>query len=181
MNADLKMQLQSSEMSPKHCQAKAKEDRLIFPLDLSEWMAKESILETITALIETFNWGNPELIKYLQSHSNYRPKMLLRLLCFAYATGVFAAKEIESSSFSDPFLRSTCESDPPQARDISRFRRNNRGLLKWLLAQLLKEVLKQKFALGERILPAGLRRFLMEAAVERLDLARHLDGVGDEG
>lgn len=182
MNAELTVKRPRSRapVTINRAQALEEDDRLLFPLDLSEWMPTERILEIITALIEELNWHNPELVKYLRAHPKYRPKMLLRLLCFAYTTGTVAAEEIESNCFTDPFLRCICENDPPESKEISRFRRNNRGLLKWVLAQLLKEVLRQKFALREKVFPAGLRQFLFEAAVERLDLARHLDGVGDE-
>jgi len=155
-------------------------DRLKLPLDLSEWVEKETLLEWIVEQIERLNWANPELVKFLGAHPEYRPKMLLRLLTFSYATGVFASEDIEDNCFSEVFWRFICEKDPPLTRDISRFRRENRGLLKWLLAELLKQVLKKKFNLGNTLFPAGLRRFLENVALERLDLARHLDRAGQE-
>jgi len=181
MNAELEIEAGARSrtgMTPSP--APEKEDKVIFPLDLGEWMPKESLLESIAAIVEELSWANPELVAYLKAHPEYRPKMLLRLLAFAYATGIFEAEEIESSCFSDPFLRYICEGEPLRAKQISRFRRDNRFLLKWVLAQLFKEVLKKKFALGNTLFPAGLRRFLVETAVERLDLARHLDRAGHE-
>jgi transposase len=156
------------------------DDRLVFPLDLSELMPKENLLETIAALVEEFNWDTPELVRYLKTHPEYQPKRMLCLLAFAYATGIYAAEELESGCFSDPFLRYICEGEPPRAREISRFRRANRYLLKWIIAQLFREALKKKFDLGNTLFPAGLRRFLVESAVERLDLARHLDRAGHD-
>jgi transposase len=161
-------------------QPEQREDRLTLPHDLSEWVEKETLLEWTVGQIEILNWENPQLVKYLETHPQYRPKTLLRLLSFCYATGVFAAEDIEANCFSDVFCRFICESDPPLAREISRFRRENRGLLKWLLAELLKQVLKKKFNLGNTLFPAGLRRFVENVALERLDLARHLDRAGHE-
>jgi transposase len=153
---------------------------LVIPLNLGEWMAPERLLESITASVEELNWSNPGLGAYLETHPEYRPKMLFRLLAFAYATGIFDAEEIESNCFADPFFRYICEGEPPRPRDISRFRRENRFLLKWVLTQVLIEALKKKFNLGNTPFPAGLRRFLVAAVVERLDLARHLDRAGYE-
>lgn len=152
-----------------------RDEEFNFPLDLSEWVEKETLLEWIVEDIEAFNWDDPELRKYLQAHPAYRPKMLLRLLTFAYATGVFEAQEIEARGFGDVFFRLICEADPPSKKQMTRFRREQRGLLKLLLSELFKKVLKRKFSLGNVLLPAGLRRLLAETAGERLDLARHLD------
>jgi hypothetical protein len=154
------------------------DDRLVFPIDLSEWLPRESLMESIVAFVEEMNWSNPELIAYLAAHPDYHPKMLLRLMSFAYATGRFDGEEIETCCFSDPFFRYLCEGAPPRSSQISRFRRANRFLLKSILAQVFREALKKKYNLGNVLLPAGLRRFLAETAGERLDLARHLDRGG---
>ena len=53
------------------------------------------------------------------------------------------------------------------------FRRDCRGLLKWALVQLFKRALRAR--LGDFMLPAGLKRRLVDAAVMRLDLARQMD------
>jgi transposase len=180
MNAVLNMEEAMTEEKPTTKPEGENDDRLVFPHDLSDWLPQENLLEAITAIIEEMNWENPELVAYLKKHPNYRPKMLLRLLSFAYATGKFDADEIESNCYADPFMRYICEGEPPRAVEFARFRRANRFLLKTVLAYLFKEALKRKFKLGNTLLPAGLRRFLVVTAEERLDLARHLDRGGRE-
>ncbi len=157
-----------------------REDRLIFPFDLREWAPTEILSRCIREKIETLNWGNPELIAYLSRHPKYRPKELLTLLSWAYSTGVFESQVIEQNCFSDAGYRSICVDFTPTAAQLSRFRRENRGLLKWIMAEILKEALKEKYSLGNTLLPAGLRRFLVNTAVERLDLARHMDCAGHD-
>ena len=63
---------------------------------------------------------------------------------------------------------------PEAAAGIERSPKN-RGLLKWLLTEMLKRALRARFGLGDGLLPAGLRRFLVETADVRLDIARHVD------
>jgi hypothetical protein len=41
--------------------------------------------------------------------------------------------------------------------------------------ELFKRVLREKFELGDTLLPAGLRRYLVDAATARLDVARDID------
>jgi transposase len=180
MNAVLNIEEEMIEEKPTPKPESEADDRLVFPHDLSEWLPQENLLEAITAIVEEMNWENPELTAYLKKHPNYRPKMLLRLLSFAYATGKFDTEEIESNCYADPFMRYICEGEAPRAVEISKFRRANRFLLKTVLAFCFKEALKKKFKLGNTLLPAGLRRFLVQTAEERLDLARHLDRGGRE-
>jgi transposase len=180
MNAVLNMEEEMIKEMPTPKPESEKEDRLVFPLDLSDWLPQEQLLEAITAVVEEMNWENPELTAYLKKHPNYRPKTLLRLLSFAYAIGKFDAEEIESDCYADPFMRYICEGEPPRAVVFAKFRRANRFLLKTVLAYCFKEALKKKFKLGNTLLPSGLRRFLVETAEERLDLARHLDRGGRE-
>ena len=150
-------------------------DRIGWPWDLREWAAQDRLLEWAKAEIETLDWQNAKLVAYLHAHPEYRPKMLLTLLTYAYVTGVYAAEDITDQCYSEETLRRICEQYPPTTPSVMNFRRENRGLLKWCLAQVLKRALRENFALGDSLLPAGLRKYIADAALTRLDLARHLD------
>ena len=62
----------------------------------------------------------------------------------------------------------------PTTRELGRFRKENRGLLKWCLAQVFKRALRTRYDLGEFI-PSGVRQYLLRDASDRLDIARHMD------
>ncbi len=156
-------------------------DRLVIPLDLTEWVRKEVLSRWLVQKIDALNWTNPELVEYLKRHPEYRPQGLLTVLTLAYATGVYASEDIEALCFKEEPFRSVAGKDIPTIPQIRRFRRENRGLLKWLLAETLKKALREKYALGDTLLPPGLRRYLQELAVERLNLARHMDHSSSEG
>jgi len=75
-------------------------------------------------------------------------------------------------------FRSICSRQAPSSdKALIRFRRENRGLLKWSLTQLFKRALKAR--LGELRLPAGLKGRLLDAAVTRLGMARQMDRGSD--
>lgn len=160
--------------------ATEEDDRLIIPLDLTEWAAQDVLFKWLNEKIESLNWSNSELADYLARHPQYRPKELLTVLCLAYATGVYASDDIEAKCYRDEPFRSLVGQDIPTIPQIRRFRRENRGLLKWLMTELLRQALKEKYSLGEQLLPPGLRRYLQEVAGERLDLARHMDRANSE-
>jgi hypothetical protein len=148
---------------------------LKIPLDLSEWCAKQTLLAWIEEELQTLDWSNPELVAYLRLHPAYQPRMLLSVLTLAYATSVFESDEIVRLCYEDDTFRGLFSGPTPSPAELGRFRRENRGLLKHLLTQTFRRAVRQKFELGEALLPAGLRQFLTEIATVRLDIARHVD------
>lgn len=151
------------------------QEKLVFPWDLTEWVEKEQLLQWIEQEIGGLDWSNPELLNYLKAHPEYQPKLMLCLLTYAYATGVYESAEIVRNCYEDWAFRTLSEGHVPTTNAIGRFRRENRGLLKWALEQLLKNALRAKYSLGNMLLPSGLRRHVMDLTVERLNMARHLD------
>jgi hypothetical protein len=100
---------------------------------------------------------------------------LFSLLAYAYCTGVYESREISHLCSTDSVLRAICGEHLPSTRLLERFRRENRGVLKWLLVQILKRALRAKHNLNTSMLPSGLKQHLVNLATERLDLARHMD------
>ena len=156
-------------------QSETGEEKLQIPLDLSEWCERKSLLTWIQEEVETLDWSNPELTAYLRLHPTYQPKAMLSLLTLAYATGTFESEEIVRLCHGDETFRGLAQGSDLSPSELGRFRRENRGLLKWGLNEILKRALREKFALGNDLLPAGLRHLLTETASVRLDIARHVD------
>ena len=150
-------------------------EKLEIPLDLSEWCPRETLLAWVKQEAGALDWDNPELVAYLDGHPSYQPKAWLCLLTLGYACGNFESEEIVRLCYADEMFRSLCPGPFPSPPELGRFRRENRGLLKWLLTEVMKRALRAKFALGDGMLPAGLRRFLIQTADVRLDIARHVD------
>lgn len=151
-------------------------DTLQLPWDLTDWISRDQIAAWLRDDIASLNWSNPELIAYLKAHPNYHPKMMLNVLTFAYTTGTLESEEILRRCDTDPLFRQFCtEAVPESISAIRKFRRDNRALLKWSLMQVLKRALLAHFQVEPLPFPAGLKRFLLDNALSRLELARHLD------
>ena len=150
-------------------------DQLGLPWDLREWFGEFTLLRWIEEDVETLEWDNTNLLQFLRAHPEFRPKPLLVLLTYAYATATYSAEDIACECDTDGLLRGVCAGFAPSKKEILAFRRENRGLLKWFLTQLFKRALREKFELRDALLPGGLKRRLEEAAITRIDLARHLD------
>src|SRR6266581_7503380 len=95
-------------------------DQLQVPLDLSEWCPKPALLAWIDEELATLDWANPDLVAYLRAHPDFQPRTLLRLLGFAYATGIFESEEIVRLSYADANFRALCNGAVPSARELGR-------------------------------------------------------------
>ena len=158
---------------------RALQDEPLVPSDLRIWYEPAQIQEWIEDEINTLDWQNAQLVEYMSAHPSYQPKGMLCALTYAYATGRYDSEEIlrELRAETKGAEASALElfSD---AHAVSRFRRENRGLLKWALVQVFKRAVRARH--GDFILPVGLKRLLLQTAVGRLDLARQIDS-GQEG
>jgi hypothetical protein len=154
------------------------EERLSVPWNITEWVNGETIRGWVEEEIAALDWSNPELLKFLGENANFRPRVLLTILSYAYSIGNYESEEISQLCAADGTLRSICGQPVPSTRALERFRRDNRGLLKWVLVQILKRALRAKYGLNPTVMPAGLKNHLVELATERLDVARHMDRAG---
>jgi hypothetical protein len=153
------------------------EEQFNLPANLTEWADPSTVTRWVEEEVGNLDWDNPEVTGYLQHHPDYQPKRLMSLLCYAYATEVFGSDEIVRLCYEDAIYRGLCQGRAPQKRELIRFRRENRGLLRGVLAYVFIRAVRERFDLGTTLIPPGLKRLLLDNAVERLDTARHLDSM----
>ena len=154
------------------------EERLSVPWNIAEWVDAQTIRAWVGAEIDSLDWSSTELVRFLRENPNFRPRLLLTVLSYAYSTGNYESEEISHLCASDSELRALCGPNVPSTRALESFRRENRGLLKWVLVQILKRALSAKYGLNPSVVPAGLKQHLAQLATERLDMARHMDRAG---
>ena len=159
----------------------AEKEELRIPLDLSQWVPVAQLREWIMADVATLNWTDPGLLELLRQKPDFEPKALLNTIALAFATGVFTTEEIARRCSTDVEFRAVRPKLPPLASEMKAFRKENHSVFKWCLASVITRALKTQFIEGDSVdgLPAGLRRYVVENAVERIDIARHMDRGGD--
>jgi hypothetical protein len=147
------------------------------PSDLSEWVAKAQLREWIAERVNSFDWENPELEKILRQQPEFEPRALLSAAALAYLTGAFGAEEIVRACSRDPEFKPIRPKLPPRAEEFSTFRKLNRALIQEVLQHVIVKALWTQCVDGNdsAILPAGLQRMVTQNAMERLNIARHMD------
>ncbi len=152
------------------------------PLDLSAWVPTARLREWIMTEVATLDWTNAELLELLRKDPDFEPKALLNTMIFAYAMGIFTAEEIARRCSEDIEFRGVRPRLPPRVDELKRFRKENQVVLKWGLAKVIGRAFKSQLIEGDEIarLPPGLQRYVMDDAVQRLNLARYLDRSVDQ-
>jgi hypothetical protein len=160
---------------PATTNTESKSEKPSFPSDLTDWVEKQELLSWIVEDVDSLDWSNPELLDFLRANPAFQPRFLLVLLSFSYALGSCESGDVAELYFAESALRRIFPGQTPTAGMITRFRRDYRGLVKWCVAQAFKRAVRIRFALGDGVIPAGLRRLATDAAGARVDLSRHLD------
>jgi hypothetical protein len=151
------------------------EELLQLPWNLTEWVSNETLWDWILEEIDSLDWSNSELVSFLRLNPGYRPKPMLCLITYGYATGVWETSEIVRLYDTQVRARKIDPDGPPSATALGRFRRENRALFKWALAHLLKRVVRHRFGLGDSLFPPGLKQYVLQASLARIDIARHVE------
>lgn len=150
------------------------------PLDLREWVAPATLEAWIEEEILGLDWHHPLVIEHLRLNPEFRPKVMLRLLSFGYATQTFSTREMVSRCHTEPAFASLCEGRVPFPHELTGFRRKNRRLLVKILAGVFSRALHFRFprmVAGPNT--ADSTKTLEDRANARLDIARHMD-IGDD-
>ena len=142
------------------------------PLDLSNWVVPGIIALWVKEEARGLEWDEAEPVWRLRGN---RPPAMLALLAFAYATGVFDTDEILSACRRDPLFRSLGEGAAPFSQDVIRFRREHRGRLIGVLAQILTRAVLERYCWRELPNSLELRRRTLQSATDRLNIARHME------
>jgi len=162
------------------------------PYDLSIWVDKCTLvkltLEVTTEFASTVSRGahpSPPL-------DDYPPAMLLTLMAYSYATGVFPSSEIERRTYQDDMARYITANDHPNRDVLRAFRRRWRVVIRECLVNLFVLVWQHRCAAashddggrddyptverGPALSPETMRLCLCEAD-QRIDRAVQYDSM----
>ena len=112
----------------------------LLPPSLDDWLAEDHTARFVAEAVDDMLDLGSIYDSYVESVGAppYDPKMMLKLLVYAYSTGVTSSREMERRCQCDVALRWLCANTVPDHRSISRFRRRHLGALDDLFIQVLR-------------------------------------------
>ncbi len=98
---------------------------LLLPVDLREWVPEDDLSHFVLAAVERVSMERFRVNERGSGSAQYHPRMLLALLIYCYANGVFGSRRIERATYRDLGARYISADTHPDHDTICKFRREN--------------------------------------------------------
>jgi Transposase and inactivated derivatives len=110
---------------------------LLFPPNIKDKLPDDHLAVIINDIVETLDLSCLYRKVPCEGHPSYHPKMMLKILLYAYATGIFSSRKIAKALQEGiPFIYLSAWQSP-DFRTISDFRKNNLEEFKNLFKQVV--------------------------------------------
>jgi len=111
----------------------------LLPPSLDDWLAEDDEARFISEVVDDVLDLSAVYASYESASGAppYDPRMMLKLLLFAYSTGVTSSREVERRCRRDIAFRWLSGNQTPDYRSLARFRRRHLEVLPGLFAQVL--------------------------------------------
>lgn len=111
--------------------------RLLLPLDLNEWVAEDDLAHFIVEAVERVDMHAFSVSRTGSGKAQYHPRMMLGLLVYCYASGIFSSRKIEQATYRNVSVRFIAANTHPDHDTIAKFRRDNAVAFQAAFAQIL--------------------------------------------
>src|SRR6478609_6833039 len=101
---------------------------MLLPVDMREWVARDALARLIIDAIEQCDLRRAVTNDRGTGSPQYPPGMMVSLLIYAYAHGVFSSRRIEQLTYENLSVRYLCANTHPDHDTIAKFRRENGAL-----------------------------------------------------
>ncbi len=111
---------------------------LLLPPDLRDWVPADHLVHFVIDAVEAIDTRAAPVNERGTGSEQYPPGLLLGLLVYSYATGMFSSRQIERASYENVAVRLLCADTHPDHDTLCTFRRKNGPLLTHAFAQILE-------------------------------------------
>ena len=98
---------------------------LLLPIDLREWVKEDDLAHLVIGAVERVYIGAFKVNWRGSGKAQYHPRMMLALLIYCYANGIFSSRRIERATHRDIAVRFIAADTHPDHDTIATFRREN--------------------------------------------------------
>jgi len=116
----------------------------LMPPSLREWLPEDHLVYFVSELVDDLDLSEIEAVYEDEERGQppYHPRMMVKVLIYAYCTGVFASRRIEKRLVEDVAFRVLAAGNTPDFRTLSDFRKIHRKAVEGLFEQVLRLALK---------------------------------------
>lgn len=99
--------------------------RFLLPPDLKDWVADDDLAHFVCEAVERVDMAAFHISRTGSGKAQYHPRMMLALLIYCYASGIFSSRRIERATYRDISVRFIAANTHPDHDTIATFRRRN--------------------------------------------------------
>ena len=114
-----------------------REQLLLFPPSIQDWIPENHLARFVVEIVSQLNLQPLAETYEGKGLSAYHPQILLSLLFYGYATGVFSSRKIEKATYDSVAFRFISANTHPDHDTIATFRKRFLSQLKPLFVQIL--------------------------------------------
>jgi transposase len=118
---------------------------LFLPPNLRDWVPARHLAHFVLEAVGEMDLRHVQVNERGSGCPQYPPRMLLALLLYCYATGVFSSRRIEQAASDSVPVRMICGGTHPDHDTICTFRRENKALLQETFVRVLELAQELKF------------------------------------
>lgn len=111
---------------------------MLLPPDLREWVAADDLVHFVVDAIGLLDLSGARVNPRGTGSEQYPPGMMLGLLIYSYAQGLFSSRQIERATYQHLSVRYLAANTHPDHDTIAKFRRENGELIRSAFVQLLQ-------------------------------------------
>jgi len=111
---------------------------MLLPVDLREWVPADDIVHFVIESVDGMVLSSLRVNRRGSGSEQYPPKMMLALLIYCYALGVFSSRRIERATWRDIAVRYLTGDTHPDHDTICKFRRENRAAIEEAFVAVLQ-------------------------------------------
>ena len=97
----------------------------LLPPDLREWLPEDDLAHFVVAAVERVPLSQFRVNDRGTGSAQYHPRMMLALLIYCYANGLFSLRRIERAMYRDIGVRYVTANTHPDHDTVCKFRREN--------------------------------------------------------
>ncbi len=98
---------------------------LLLPADLREWVPEDDLVHFVIEAVDGLDLHRFHVNERGSGSDQYPPRMMLGLLIYCYANGIFGSRRIERATYRDVAVRYLTADTHPDHDTIAKFRREN--------------------------------------------------------
>jgi transposase len=114
-----------------------REQALLLPPDLKDWLPDDDVAHFIIAAVERVGMSAFKVNHLGTGKAQYDPRMMLALLVYCYANGIFSSRRIERATYRDVGVRYVTANTHPDHDTVASFRRANKVAFEAAFLQVL--------------------------------------------